>query len=116
MTYRLSRRNSLHVELQHLYTGERTGPDDNEGSWAMALVEYSMAPHWFIAVWDEWNYGNFDPANRQHYYGSQIGYSFAGTRITAGYARQRQGIICVGGVCRVVPANNGFSISISTTF
>ena len=28
----------------------------------------------------------------------------------------REGMVCVGGVCRVVPASSGFSLSITTSF
>ncbi len=113
---RMKKRRSLHLQAQHLYAEEDEGPDGNEGSWAMLMAEYTIAPHWFFAVWDEWNYGNADPDRRLHYFGGQVGYNFEGTRIAAGYARQREGIICVGGVCRILPAANGATLSISTTF
>ncbi|HPU24227.1 MAG TPA: DUF6029 family protein [Candidatus Kapabacteria bacterium] len=32
------------------------------------------------------------------------------------YGKQNQGIICVGGVCRTVPASNGLYLSISSSF
>ena len=32
------------------------------------------------------------------------------------YGKQREGIICVGGVCRQVPAANGFSVTITSSF
>jgi hypothetical protein len=32
------------------------------------------------------------------------------------YGKQRAGIFCVGGVCRNVPASNGFAISITSSF
>ena len=38
------------------------------------------------------------------------------TRIALSYGRQREGLLCVGGVCRYVPAATGASISISTSF
>ena len=113
---RLKKRRSLHIQAQHLYAKADEGPDGNEGSWAMLMAEFTMAPHWFFAVWDEYNYGNKDENRRIHYFGGQVGYNFKGTRIAAGYARQREGIICVGGVCRILPAANGATLSISSTF
>jgi hypothetical protein len=115
-TYEFSRRNNLRISAQHLYTGERQGQTGNEGSWMMLQAEFTIAPHWFFVVSDEWNYGNFNPDNRLHYYALRGGYKWSGTSITFGYARQRQGIICVGGVCRVLPASNGFQLAISSTF
>ena len=32
------------------------------------------------------------------------------------YGKQRAGVMCIGGVCRTVPATNGVSLSISSTF
>jgi len=32
------------------------------------------------------------------------------------YGRQRAGIFCVGGVCRQVPAANGLTLSVTSTF
>ena len=86
------------------------------GSWAMALVEYSAAPHWFFTVFDEWNYGNPDPVRRAHYYNVNVAYVFGANRIAFGYGRQRAGLLCVGGICRVVPASSGFTLSIFSTF
>lgn len=114
--YKPQRKHGLHFQAQHLFTGEAEGPDGNEGSWAQLLVEYSYAPHWFVAAWNEYNYGNFNADRRLHYPGFQTGYTFGGNRLTVGYARQRAGIICVGGVCRALPASNGFTFSLSSTF
>jgi hypothetical protein len=115
-TYKLRPRQALHLQAQHLFADSDAGPDGNQGSWAFLLAEYSIAPRWFFSVWDEWNYGNFNPDRRLHYLGTQVGYNLGGTRITAGYARQREGVVCIGGVCRVVPAANGFTFSLSSTF
>lgn len=108
--YKVKRKHTLRSEVQHAYTQQEFG------SWAMLLVEYSIAPHWFVAVFDEYNYGNADPKLRLHYYTGQFGYAFKQYRFTAGYGRQRAGVLCVGGVCRVVPAANGFSLSIMGSF
>ena len=45
-----------------------------------------------------------------------FGYIRGGSRFSFSYGRQRAGIFCVGGVCRVVPAANGLTASITTTF
>ncbi|MDP5169915.1 MAG: DUF6029 family protein [Bacteroidia bacterium] len=108
--YKLSRRVSLRTELQHMYTKQ------DLGSWALALAEISISPNWYFTVFDEWNYANPNPELRVHYYNGQVAYAFESSRISFGYSRQRRGLLCVGGICREVPAANGFSLSISSSF
>lgn len=85
------------------------------GSWAFALLEYTPVSNVYLTVFDEWNYGNPDPEKRYHYPAASVTYVTGGTRIAFGYAKQRAGILCVGGVCRLVPASNGFSLNITST-
>ncbi len=110
MTYRLPNRRSLRWELQHLSTRQ-----DNR-DWAMAMVEYTIAPNWFFAISDQFNYGNDDKDLRIHYYTLSAGYSKGGNRFALSYGKQREGIICVGGVCRRVPASNGFTLTVTSSF
>jgi hypothetical protein len=109
-TYKINKKNSIRFELQHLYT------EQERKSWAMALVEYSISPNWSFTVFDEYNYGNEDPERRFHYYNFSGSYTKGGTRISAGYVRQRAGLLCVGGVCRLVPASNGVNLTITSRF
>ena len=83
------------------------------GSWAGFVTEYSMAPHWSFFVADQYNYGGDDQV---HYYQTGFSYSNKATRLALNYGRQRGGLICVGGVCRFVPAATGFTLSMSTSF
>jgi hypothetical protein len=108
--YKINKNHSVRFELQHLYT------DQDHGSWAMALAEYSISPHWFLAAFDEYNYDNDDKEQRIHYPNISMGYTKGANRITWGYAKQREGLLCVGGVCRFVPASNGFAISVTSSF
>ncbi len=108
--YKINRRHSLRMEVQGMFT------EQDMGDWAMALVEYTISPHWFLAVFDEYNYGNKDEDLRIHYYSASIGYTRNVTRIALGYGKQREGLLCVGGVCRQVPASNGLSLSVSSSF
>lgn len=110
MTYKFSSKKSLRLETEMLFT------EQDFGNWAMLLLEYSYAPHWFIAAGDQYNYGNSQEAYRTHYYNVAAGYSDGGSRIQIGYGKQREGVVCVGGVCRNVPASNGFTLSVSSTF
>jgi hypothetical protein len=110
VSYKISARKNIRAEIQHM------GVKGDLGSWAMGLLEYTIAPKWFVAIWDEFNYGNPDPVKQLHYFGGNVGLIKNGNRITAGYGRQRAGIFCVGGVCRFVPASNGFNLSVTSTF
>ncbi len=110
ITFKLSQKNSIRTELQTLQT------EQDFGSWASALIEFSNSPHWFVAVGDQYNYGNDDKDKRIHYYIVNIAYVKNASRLSIGYGKQREGLFCVGGVCRQVPASNGITISISTSF
>ena len=82
----------------------------------MALLEYTYSPHFFATVYDQYNYGNPKAAQQIHYLTGQVGYIGGTTRVAVGYGRQRAGIVCVGGVCRFVPASNGATLSITSSF
>lgn len=110
MTYKLAKKHAIRTELQHMYN------EEDLGDWAVGLVEYTFSPHWYVALIDQYNYGNDNPDQRLHYYFVSAGYTNKANRIMLNYGRQREGIFCVGGVCRNVPASNGFSISITSSF
>lgn len=109
LTYKFNRKTSLRGEFQGMFT------DDDKGDWAMGLLEFSI-PHFFFTVMDSWNYGNEIQDERFHYYTVGMGYINGGSRVQLSYGKQRQGVMCVGGVCRTVPASNGLMLSISSTF
>jgi hypothetical protein len=109
-TYKFSSTKSLRVEYEQLLTKE------DKGDWAMLLLEYNIAPKWFFSVMDQYNYGNPDKALQLHYYTAALAFVQGPHRIAFSYGRQRQGLLCVGGVCRQVPASNGFTLNISTSF
>jgi hypothetical protein len=110
MSYKLSSRKALRLETQLLSTKQ------DEGNWGLALLEYTVAPAWFISVTDQWNFGNEDPDRRFHYPLLAVAYNNDANRIQLSYGKQREGIVCVGGVCRAVPASNGFTLTITTSF
>lgn len=112
VTYQVASAHSLRLEVQGLWTKDRA----DQGDWAMALLEYQWSPHLFVAVTDQWNYGNSHEEKRLHYPSLTVGYIHNATRVTLGYGRQRAGIFCVGGICRNVPAANGVTLSITTSF
>jgi hypothetical protein len=119
--HNFSEKNSMRLELQHLSSKQ------DQGSWATALAEFTFSPHWFVAVMDQFNYVTFDDTflqdgktevrpERLHYPIGSMGYIRGGNRFQMNYGRQRAGIFCVGGVCRQVPAANGLTLSITSTF
>jgi hypothetical protein len=105
-----ARRQSLRTELQALFT------EEDKGDWATVLAEYTWSPHWFASVIDQYNFGNPDPDLRVHYLFGTVGYINGAHRLSLGYGKRREGIFCIGGVCRAVPASNGFEVSFSTRF
>lgn len=119
--HNISERNSVRFEVQHLSTKQ------DEGSWATALVEVTFSPHWFVAAMDQYNYVTTGDSflqdgkqevepRRLHYPIGSVGYIHGANRVQVNYGRQRAGIFCVGGVCRAVPAANGLTLSITSTF
>jgi hypothetical protein len=110
LSYKINEKNSIRFELQHLATKQ------DKKNWALMLVEYSIAPKWFFTVSDMYNYENEDLDKRIHYYSGAITFVKGTTRLALGYGKQRQGIVCVGGVCRQVPASNGLSLTLVSSF
>ena len=110
ITYKVNSQNALKVQLQGLFTKQ------DYGNWAMGLLQYTYKRKWFVALIDQYNYGNELPEKRIHYYNMALGYTQGASRIQIGYGKQREGILCVGGVCREVPAMYGFTLNVSTSF
>ena len=110
VAYKINSSHTIRIEAQSLLSKQ------DFGSWAMGMIEYTFAPNWFVAVVDQYNYGNSDSSKQIHYITGNTGFNKNGNRIMLQYGRQRAGIFCVGGVCRNVPASNGFSISITSSF
>ncbi len=65
---------------------------------------------------DQFKYSNKIEYKKIHYYYAGITHVSGPTRIMLSYGRQRKGIFCAGGVCRLVPAFTGFQLSISSSF
>ncbi len=110
LQYKITKKHALRLEAQHLYT------KDDKGSWLYGMLEYSISPKWFISVGDQWNYGNEDPTMRLHYYNIAGAFVWNTTRIALNFGKTQEGILCIGGVCRSVPASYGVGLSITTSF
>jgi hypothetical protein len=110
LTYKITPEKALRFEGQALLTQQ------DEGDWMMGLLEYTVAPKWFVSLADQWNYGNPDTEKRFNYPLVAVAYNNDANRIQLSYGKQREGIVCVGGVCRAVPASNGFTLTLTTSF
>ncbi|MGB1294656.1 MAG: DUF6029 family protein [Flavobacteriales bacterium] len=109
--YKLKKRQTLRMELQHLATTQIHS--ESEGNWAQALIEYSKKGY-FVAFQDLYNYGH--STNKVHYPTISAGFTNGVTKVSATYGQQRAGIFCIGGVCRTVPASDGLTLTITSTF
>lgn len=107
-------KNSLRYELQLLLTEQDYG-EWATGNWIQGTLEYNLGGRWFAAISDQWNYGN-ETGEKTHYYNFSVGYTKGTNRVQISYGKQREGIMCIGGVCRMVPASNGLFATITSSF
>lgn len=108
--WKINKKHNLRTELQALFV------EKDKGNWATVVLEYTISPGWFFGIIDQYNYGNDNPDLRLHHVYGSVGWIKGATRLTVNYGRQRAGLFCVGGVCRVVPASNGLTLSFTQSF
>jgi hypothetical protein len=122
--YKFSPRKSIRVEAQYLAT------EDEFGSWANALVEVGLAPHWIIYASDMYKikHGSLDPSltpekakdkvkyDETHFPSLGIVYSLKSNRVSLAYVKQVEGINCAGGICRLEPAFHGVRLTLNSSF
>ncbi len=113
-----ARGQALRTEFQYMAVSHQEGAQLalQNGDWAMILAEYSISPSWFFTVFDEYNFGNADKELQAHYPNVAVAFTTGALRLQGGYGRVRGGILCVGGICRPVPASNGFTLNTTYTF
>lgn len=114
LTYKYRSNSAIRFETQGLFSDNKSNP--NAGNWATGMVEWTPNTHFFLAVLDQYNYGNPEANLQLHYFLVSAGYTSGPHRISLSAGKQRAGIFCVGGVCRNVPASNGIAISITSSF
>jgi hypothetical protein len=110
MTYKFTSNKSLRMEFQGLWTKQE------RGNWSFILAELNVIKNLSVVAYDQWNYGNPEHELRIHYFTGGLVYNMPATRLALSYGKQNAGLLCVGGVCRTVPASNGVTFSISTSF
>jgi hypothetical protein len=128
VSYKIKKGHSLRIELQTLkskqledYSAHAGGyangmEEPAEGDWSMGLIEYTISPNWFFAIQDMYNHGNEISEKQLHYLNLNAGFIKGANRFSVGYGKKREGIFCVGGVCKLVPSSNGFNLNISSSF
>ena len=119
VNYKIKPKHTLRSEFQYLSVDKSEEYYKDQGDWVMGLVEYTFSPHWFFAFVDQYNGGYTSEGKTYeavHYLNISCGYSKGTNRFEIGYGKVREGIFCVGGVCRNVPSSNGFTLNITSSF
>lgn len=109
-TVKIKKKSSIRIEVSHLWTKQ------DKQNWTAATLEYNINSHFSVFASDMYNYGNNKEKERNHYYLFGGSFTKGRTRIAINYGRQRGGVLCVGGVCREVPAATGLTFNISSSF
>ena len=118
VSWKVSKKHSLRIEGEWMGSDSHYDANDPEhndrraGDWVMGLVEWNIGTHWFVSASDQWAYND----GRGNYYNLSVGYTKGATRLQVGYGKQREGLLCIGGVCRTVPASNGLTFGLTTSF
>jgi len=117
--YKFTPRRSLRVEASYLATEEEFG------SWAFALAEVGIAPHWLFYVSDMYKMKHENPEQYPiektkfdglHYPSVGVVYSYKTNRFSIAYVKQVEGINCAGGICRYEPTFHGVRMQINSSF
>ena len=115
LTWKMNKKNVMRFEAEWMGSDSKYNHDVDDkrcGDWIMGLVEYNFTSAWFVSVSDQYAYND----GIGNYYNVSVGYNHGATRIQLGYGKQREGLLCIGGVCRQVPASNGLTFSLTTSF
>lgn len=116
--WKVNKKHSLRLEAEWMGSDshyDASDPEHNDrraGDWVMGLVEWNIGSHWFLSASDQYAYND----GTGNYYNVAVGYTHGATRLQVGYGKQREGLLCIGGVCRTVPASNGLTFGLTTSF
>ena len=109
--YALNKNVQMRAEAQYLYTKQ------DEGQWVAALYELSLWRK--IVISGQWMYNigyGKETAEDKHYYTFAATYTHGAHRLMVGYTKTRAGFNCSGGVCRIVPKQEGVSLTYNFTW
>ena len=101
---------SIKVESQFLST------DDDEGNWFFTGLTYNATKNLQVYVSDNINLGSNVGQPTLHYWSGVVSYNQGPSLLQVGYNRQREGLVCSGGICRVEPAFSGAVFNLTTNF
>jgi hypothetical protein len=109
-SHQFENKKSLRLEAQHLWTKQ------DKKNWAAATTEFNLNSKISFYASDMYNYGNDKSKEQNHYYNFGGSYTKNSNRFALSYGRQREGLLCIGGVCRVVSAATGFTFNANISF
>ena len=101
-------KSSIKLEDKHQWTSS------SFKNWLAALAEFNFKKNWSIFVSDMYNYGIDDKEKQVHYFNFGAVFRNNSAQVQASYACQREGLISVGGVYRMLPENTCFLLNINT--
>ncbi len=115
IVYKINDKQSIRTEWEYMST------EQDFGSWAFGLVEFTIAPKWSFAVSDMYitSLNKENPAgvtSQNHFYNFFTSFTKGANRFTLAYVKQVEGINCTGGVCRYEPAFSGLKFSVNSSF
>ncbi|MBP5527290.1 MAG: hypothetical protein J6X79_02415 [Bacteroidales bacterium] len=115
--WRVNKKHTLHFKAEWMgsdsfYDPAQSHTDRRAGDWIMGFVEWNIGKNWFLSASDQYAYND----GVGNYPSVTVGYTHGTTRLQVGYGKQREGLLCIGGVCRRVPASNGITFGMSTSF
>lgn len=108
--YAMNKKVQMRAELQYLYSKQY------EGQWMAALYELSLWRQLVLSGQWMYNIGHAPDATNGHYYTINASYTHRAHRLMAGYTKTREGYNCSGGICRLVPAQEGVTLTYSFTW
>jgi hypothetical protein len=115
VTYRFNSKQSLRAEVEYMAS------EQDYGSWAFGLVEFTIAPKWAFSLSDMY-ITKLNPENisglttSPHYYNAFLSYTQGAHRFSLSYVKQPDGINCTGGVCRYEPAFSGLKFGLTSSW
>ncbi len=102
--HKISRRFGLRTELQYSHSKQALG------DWLYAGAELSILPHFLVSLSDQYN------IKGKHYPMFAVAATYGASRVQLSYGKTRAGINCSGGICRYMPATEGFYLSYNLNF
>lgn len=108
--YSLSNDIQMRAEAQYLFTKQ------DEGQWIFLLYELSLYKQLMISGQWQYNIGGTEESKHDHYYTAGLTWMRNAHRLMLAYTKTREGYNCSGGVCRLVPKQEGVNLTYNYSF